>query len=369
MSDCLIIGGGAIGLSIAYQLAGAGMSVRLIDRAAPGREASWAGAGIIPPGPRRAEATSLDRLAALAEQLHAQWAGQLLDETGVDNGYRRCGGIYLVGHDAPVAADWQELGMRAEALSAAALAEREPQLAPQHRAWLLPDEAQIRNPRHLRALLLACARRGVEIVAGAEADEFMTRGDRVLGVRTVRGRFMADAVCLAGGAWSGGLAAGLGVALPIVPIRGQMLLFDCGAPLLTSVINDGPRYLVPRPDGRLLAGSTQEQAGFDKRTTAEGIAGLLALATSLVPALNEAVLEQTWAGLRPATTDGAPYLGRLPNWENAYVATGHFRSGLTLSPATAVVMSELIRGELPSIDLAPLAVDRHAAEKETQEAR
>jgi glycine oxidase len=143
-----------------------------------------------------------------------------------------------------------------------------------------------------------------------------------------------------------------------LPIRGQIVLFRCHEPPITRIINEGSRYLVPREDGRVLAGSTEEEVGFDKRTTAEAIADLTEFARDLVPALREATIEKTWAGLRPGSFDGLPYLGRLPGLMNAYVAAGHFRNGLFLSTATAVVMSQLIRGEQPEVDLSPFRVGR-----------
>jgi glycine oxidase len=144
----------------------------------------------------------------------------------------------------------------------------------------------------------------------------------------------------------------------IRPIRGQIVLLQTDRATPRHIINDGPRYLVPRGDGRVLVGSTEEDVGFDKRTTADGVAGLLEFARTLLPALGTAQFEHSWAGLRPATADGRPYLGRIPGLENAFVAAGHFRSGLTLSPGTAVVMSQLIRDQTPSIDLAPFRLDR-----------
>jgi glycine oxidase len=174
----------------------------------------------------------------------------------------------------------------------------------------------------------------------------------VEGLKTTAGLLRAEQYCITAGAWSQALLARLRIRSGILPIRGQMLLYACEKMLFAHVLNEGNRYLVPRDDGRVLVGSTEEEVGFDKRTTPLALADLQAFATDLVPALKQAKLEQSWAGLRPATFDAFPYLGRLPGLKNAYVAAGHFRSGLYLSPGTAVVMSELLRGEPPQIDLA-----------------
>jgi len=366
MDDCLVIGAGVIGLSLAYEAARAGLRVRVIDSGQPGREASWAGAGILPPAGLPVN-HPLEKLRAQSNRLHAEWAETLRAETGIDNGYRRSGGLYLEREPQAAAAlvraaaEWRRAGIRVEDLSAAAIRDLEPMLCPREpvaAACMLPDEAQIRNPRHLKALLIACAKRGVEVTGGIAAEDFDLRGGRVEAVRTSTGRLPAGAFCVTAGSWSGSILGRLGCRPAIKPIRGQMALLSATRPLLTRIINEGPRYLVPRPDGRVLAGSTQEDVGFDRSTTPGGIEGLLRFAISLVPALADAQFERCWAGLRPGTLDGLPYLGRVPGAENAFVAAGHFRSGLQLSPGTAVAMAKLVRGEQPAIDLAPFRVDR-----------
>ncbi len=356
MDDCLILGGGVIGLSLAYELAGHGLKVHLIDRAAPGQEASWAGAGILPPGNLPAARTADERLAGLACELHPQWSARLREETGIDNGYRRCGGLYLATDSQSEqelrsqAEYWRALEVSVQELSHAEVAELEPALSHAGSAstirsaiWLR-GEAQLRNPRHLKALLAGCQRRGVRISAETAAEGFEIRGGRVHVVRTSSGALSADTVCVAGGAWSGGLLAQLGVPATLRPIRGQMVLLACPRPPLERIVNVGRRYLVPRDDGHVLVGSTEEDAGFQKHTTADGVAGLLRFALELAPTLAGAGVERTWAGLRPETPDGRPYIGRIPGLDNAFVATGHFRHGLLLSPATAVVLGELVRG-------------------------
>jgi glycine oxidase len=210
----------------------------------------------------------------------------------------------------------------------------------------------------LKALLVACAQRGVEVSPGVAAEEFRIEGGRITAVETTNGPLAAGQVCITSGAWAQTLLGRLGLTVRIKPVRGQMVLLDGPRPVLRRIVNDGPRYLVPRGDGRVLVGSTEEDAGFDKRTTADAVAGLLDFAVRLAPGLRSARFEQCWAGLRPATLDGLPYLGRLPNLDNAYVAAGHFRSGLQLSPGTAAVMSQLIQGLETTIDLAPFRVDR-----------
>jgi glycine oxidase len=372
MDDVLIIGGGVIGLSLAYELSGRGIKVRVLERDAAGRAASWAGAGIVPAASGQDGQHPHHLLAGLSCRLHAQWSERLREATGIDTGYVRCGGLYLATDTVQLDAlalqseTMRRAGIPFETVDSDHIAELDPVLSraayPRAAAILggafSPGEAQIRNPRHMRALRAACAAQGVRIDEFQPVEECEIRGGRVESVRTPLGRCSAEAVVLTTGCWSGVWAHRLGVRLAVRPVRGQIVLLDCHAGKPRRVINVGPRYLVPRRDGRLLVGSTEEDAGFAARTTAKGVSGLLNFALELVPALADARLERCWAGLRPGTADGLPYLGRLPGLKNAYVATGHFRSGLQLSPGTAIVMSQLIRGQPPEIDLTPFRVDR-----------
>jgi glycine oxidase len=372
MDDCLILGAGVIGLSIAYELSGHGLRVRVLDRQQAGTEASWAGAGILPPiNPSSRPRSPQDALLALSMRLHAEWAGRLREETGIDTEYRRCGGWHLelqqheVGQVASAMSREQESAAR---VSLPELASREPALADAcgnstiRSADFAADEAQLRNPRHLAALGAACRRRGVRIEENVEATGFWSSAGQVVGAQTSAGPKYAGAFCIATGSWTGRLAQTIGLSVPIKPIRGQIVLLDRPKPSIKSIVNVGKRYLVPRLDGRVLVGSTMEDAGFDKRNTSEGVEGLLQFARGLIPAWRDAEVERAWAGLRPATPDELPYLGRVPIYTNLFVAAGHFREGITWSPATAVLMSALIRGQNPQIDLTPFKLDRSHAQ-------
>jgi glycine oxidase len=372
MHDVLIIGGGVIGLSLAWELAQRGQSVQVIDQGQPGREASWAGAGILPPATLRPGDHPLDQLRGLACELHPQWAAELKQLTGIDTGYRRCGGIYLgrTAGEAAALAAWAatlvEENIEVERLSVADLGVIEPGLRPTpgseysvlRTQYLLPGEGQLRNPRHLKALLAACEQAGVSIRPNTPAADFAIRSGELIELNADAGPLTARQFCFTAGSWTGNILQRLGIAAGVLPIRGQMVLFRCERPPVTRILNEGSRYIVPRDDGYVLAGSTEEEVGFDKRTTEEAIADLTAFARDLVPALHNATVERTWAGLRPGSFDGLPYLGPLPGIKNAFVAAGHFRTGLYLSPATAVVMSQLMLGEQPQIDLSPFRVGR-----------
>ena len=374
-ADILVIGGGVIGLSIAYELAGQGSAVTILEQGQFGREASWAGAGILPPGNPESAATPEARLRGHSHALWSRLSAELLETTGVDNGYRVSGGLEVAppsipgdagvpdAFDGEIAA-WRTEGVRVERLSPTELREREPALNSSiTAAYRLPGMAQVRNPRHLKALIAGCALRGVRLVAGQPVIGFEHREQRVTAARTPADTFSAERFCVAGGAWSRQLLAGAGCDIAVEPVRGQIVLLSCQPLPFGHIINCGPRYLVPRPDGRVLIGSTEEHAGFEKRNTAGAIAELIDFAVDLVPALADARFEQAWSGLRPGSPDGLPYLGHVPETENLFIAAGHFRSGLQMSPGTALVMRQLMLDQRPAFPLE--AFECHRKQRES----
>ena len=366
MRDHLIIGGGAVGLSLAYELSRHGRSVAVVDRRSPGREASWAGAGLLPPCLSRIGHPALDSMVAMSNRLHEQWSRSLLDETGIDNECRRSGALLLATteqHRVRLRDDalyWRERDIQLDSVALETLPEFEPEIAVSQilEAYHAPDEVQLRNPRHLQALVAACLRRGVEIVSDVEIDGFKRHGTQVVAAQAGNVSFEADQICICGGAWSTQLFAEFDLPISVRPMRGQIVLLKLPAQMLRHVIYDGPHYLVPRVDGHVLVGSTVEDVGFDKNTTDEAVAEMLEFARSVMPALSSASLVKTWAGLRPATPDGLPYLGPIPDTSNCFVAAGHFRCGLQLSTATAVLMRQVMGGETPDVDLSAFSLQR-----------
>ncbi len=223
----------------------------------------------------------------------------------------------------------------------------------------------MRNPRHLKALVAACRARGVAIEPRRPAVDFERAGDRITAVVTPGGRFTADRFCLAAGSWSGVVAQRLGFAPAIKPIRGQIVLLQCGASPIRRVVNEGKRYLVPRDDGRVLVGSTEEDVGFDSEPTADVRQDLFAFARSLAPELGESTIERSWAGLRPASGDDLPFLGRIPGWDNMFISAGHFRHGLQWSPGSAVILARLLAGQAAPFDIAAFDPARPAGQAGT----
>ena len=358
--DVLILGGGVIGLSVAWELAGEGVSVDLLERGRVGREASWAGAGMLPPGDLEAAVTPLDRLRGLSHALWPRWSERLRADTGVDNGFARPGTLH-VRTDAGRGSDGDRIapGVRAEPIAGDEVRRLEPHLSSRvTTAVHLPDGGQVRNPRHVRALRLVCERAGVRVLERTPAHRLRLRDGRITGVDTPSGHHHAGTVVVCGGAWSGGLLETVGFSAPVRPVRGQIVLFRSPAPPLARVVEQGSRYLVPRSDGRTLVGSVEEEAGFEVRTTPAAVDGLTGFARDLVPALADAEVEQSWAGLRPGSPDGLPLLGPVPGIRGLFVAAGHHRNGLQMSPGTGRLIARLVTGRDPGVSLDGLTADR-----------
>ena len=356
MPDVLIVGGGVVGLTAAWELMRAGATVTVLDRGPMGAEASWAGAGMIPPSEPHSS-PGVRELAFRSATLWPNLSQSLLEATGQDNGYRRCSGWHLSFQQDPhheltqEAAQWRECGVPAEVIAGSALRQTAPEMSPEiFCALSLPTMAQVRNPWHLRALMQAVTNRDGQLLPHSPCCDFETDGERVLAVRTESERLEADQFLIATGSWTTPLLSKIGLRVPIRPIRGQILLLNTGERLFSRVIEAGRRYLVPRDDGRVLVGATEEDVGFEKGNTSDAIESLRAFANSIVPELARAKFEKTWSGLRPQSERGAPWIGPAPTFSNLYLAAGHFRSGLALSAGTAVLLRELMNGETPTID-------------------
>lgn len=358
--DVLILGGGVIGLTTAWFLTEAGVHVTLIDKGDFGQQASWAGAGIISPGNLEHASTAIDQMRARSAALFPVLSRRLHEQTGIDNGYAVCGGLeFITSADEDTSDEWRSEGIAFQELTADELRRRYPYLAPGlNRAYFLPDMAQVRNPRHLRALQAVCAARGVSMRPHCPARGLVRKDTRIEAIETDQGRLTADRYLIASGAWTDSLLDPLGLRPGIYPVRGQIALLNTGTAESLPLLLHGKRYLVPRGDGRVLAGATEEDAGFEAHTTAAAIAGLLDFAATLMTKLAQAAVERCWAGLRPGSPDGKPFLGAVPGFENLFIAAGHFRAGIQLSPATALVMKETLLGEKPTIPLDDFRLDR-----------
>jgi glycine oxidase len=366
--DVIVVGAGLIGLAIAFELTERGASVRVFDRGAPGRAASWAGAGMLAPYTERVQNEALLAFCAASLSEYSSFVRRALDAGGVDAQLSLDGVLHAAFDERGAEA----LRRQARALRARGVANEEldrgatlaeaPWLGAGVAGGLLVrSEGRVDNRRLGRALVAACVARGARVERDASvAVECDSR--RVLGVRTGRGFVPARAVVNACGAWSAALPGVPASCLPPVrPVKGQMLALASPAGLVRHATWLPDAYLVPRDDGRLLVGATSEAAGFDERVTADGVHRLLAGVLAVAPALAGFTLTESWAGLRPATPDGLPFLGPTPI-EGLFLATGHYRNGILLAPATARAIADLIvdgRSEA----IAPFALARAGTEE------
>ncbi|MEK7322844.1 MAG: FAD-dependent oxidoreductase, partial [Pseudomonadota bacterium] len=309
MSDFIVVGGGLIGLLMARELAEAGATVAVVERGEPGREASWAGGGILSPLYPWRYPDPVNVLARWSQAYFPELAAALADETGIDPEWTPSGLLMLDNGEYDVARAWaKQWGGRFERVDGAALAELEPALAtPPGPALWWPELAQVRNPRLLQALVRGLAlNKRVTLHAGLPVTGLLDEGDAVRGVHTAERVIRADAVVVAAGAWSAALLGPVAGGWDIAPVRGQMLLFKAPPDLVRHIVLADGHYLVPRRDGRILAGSTLEYVGFDKSTTPAAYRNLHAAALRLVARLADCPVERLWAGLRPGSPEGVP---------------------------------------------------------------
>ena len=354
-ADVVIVGGGVIGLSIARALALRGMkNVMLIERAYLGAEASSAAGGILAP---QAEADRNDdffRLTRQSRDLYPALAATLREETGIEIELDVRGTIYLAftkddEREIEKRYAWQtRAGLPVDKLSAEEVRQAEPCVAENVRSALrLPLDIQVENRRLVTALAASAEKQGVQFLIGTNVESLRVGRGRVEGVETSRGFVAAPAVVLAAGAWTSFISASSqsNQRLPrvsIEPVRGQMLCFATRPPIASHVLYSPRGYVVPRLDGRLLAGSTCEHAGFDKSVTAGGIHSVLSNALEIAPRLRDLSVADMWAGLRPRAEDDLPVLGPAREIEGLFYATGHYRSGILLAPITGELIAEAI---------------------------
>ena len=366
----VVVGGGIIGCAIAYELAKVGCAVTLLERGLPGAEASSAAAGLLAPVGESRHPGPFQELALESWRLYPAVVAELREQTGVDVEHMTAGTLYPILHrtgldGARERTTWplaREFGVRV--VEAAELAGLEPALSKEVR-WSLfvQGDHWVNNQRLVAAYATAAARRGATLRNGTEASRILVEGGRARGVIADGERIAGDWVILAAGAWSGTLA-GPGVRLPVAPVRGQMFAVNNVPPLLAHAVHAEKVYLVPRPSGELLVGATVEHAGFLRAVTPDGIGGLIAAATELVPELGQRPIVRSWCGFRPWAPDGLPILGPWPDVEGLLVATGHYRNGILLAPVTAAALAEcVLTGRAPAM-LGPFLPDRFIASRQ-----
>ncbi|MBF0310837.1 MAG: glycine oxidase ThiO [Magnetococcales bacterium] len=361
MGDVLVVGAGVMGCACAHRLLQAGYAVTLLERSFPGAESSAAAAGILGAQSEVSEAGAFFELCLASRGMFREYARELRELSGVDVAYEDSGVLEVAldpGEGRIVAgrALWMlDRGLRVEVLDDIRARELEPSLTRRLvGANFYPDDHQVDPVRLAQALASTVARLGGRFLAGEQVVGLVLEADRVVGVRTVAGLHRAEAVVVAGGAWSSGMADLPPLRTAIKPMAGQILLGEARPPLMRRVVYGLKGYIVPRADGRILMGSTLEDRGFDKAVTIGGLQRISTMATELVPGLAAVRLAQTWSGLRPATLDNLPLLGAGP-LPGLFFAAGHFRNGILLTPVTGQVIADLVQGRQPAWDIRPFA--------------
>jgi glycine oxidase len=366
LPDVIVVGGGIIGCATAYFLARGGAGVTLLERGDIGGEASGAAAGMLAAlsGEAGERGPAFDALCAQGLSDYAELLPSLA-ETGIDVRHRRTGVLHVALSDAEAAALRPQFarltarGLKATWLDHADLLREEPQVNARAAAGYVTEGEQYVDPQRATLALAEAARRlGVKLVTGTPVGRFKRSGDRVTEVQTAQGAYSCDALLLAAGPWTGRLAGRLGAQIPTRPVRGQMLSLDGPPEPLHHMIWGEHAYLVPREDRQTYIGATVEEAGYRKHTTVRGLAGLRRGASGLVPSLGSAAVRRAWAGLRPASLDGLPVMGRLPGWSNVWISTGHFRNGILMAPAAGSLVARSILDDQAVSSLDPFSPTR-----------
>lgn len=354
----VVVGGGVIGLLTALNLAAKVERVVVCDQGEVGRESSWAGGGIVSPLYPWRYSPAVTALAHWSQAFYPQLGERLFASTGVDPEVHVTGLYWLDLEDEAEALAWAVREQRPlTAVDISAAYDAVPGLgAGFTRAIFMAGVANVRNPRLVKSLKAALASLpNVELREHCQITGFAQQDGRISGVHTADGLLEADDVVLSAGAWSGDLMATLGLTLPVEPVKGQMILYKCAEDFLPSMVLAKGRYAIPRRDGHILIGSTLEYAGYDKTPTEQALESLKASAVELLPGLADATPVAHWAGLRPGSPEGVPYIGPVPGHAGLWLNCGHYRNGLVLAPASCQLFVDLLTGVEPIIDPTPYA--------------
>jgi glycine oxidase len=343
--DITIIGGGIIGLLTAREFIKAGATVAIIEKNELGQESSWAGGGILLPLYPWRQPDAITRLVMQSLKLYPALASQLTGETLIDPEWNPCGLLIVKNPDLTAAVNWCDAN---DIIYRPAGADFFNMLntPPDQPLWL-PEVAQARNPRLVKSLKQDLINKGVTLIEHCELTDITLNNNRITTINTTSGQFAVNQLIIAAGAWTGQLfrqffSSTLDDAPKIAPVKGQMLLFDALPETLSYMVLDGDQYLIPRRDGKILAGSTVEQDEFNKTTTTEARDSLSSFALNLLPSLKNFPMVKHWAGLRPGTEHGIPYIDKHPEVDNLFINAGHFRNGLAMGPASAQLMVDIV---------------------------
>jgi glycine oxidase len=374
----IVIGGGIIGCSVAWRLAAEGVATTVLERGRVGQEASWAAAGMIAPQAEADGPGPFFDFCMKARDAFETIVDRLVRDGGVDPEYDRAGILYVALDETERAqlerrAKWQRAaGAPVEELTGAEARRVEPMLSPETvYAIHMPTNRRTDNRKLTQAYAAAARKTGAEFVEGARVEALAVRGGRATGDLQASGLVQAsgvvmddgstreaDVVINAAGSWAGEVRGLEADRVKLHPVRGQIVCFEMAPGTIGPALFSLRGYLVPRRDGRLLAGSTMEEAGYNKVVTLAGLEKIARGAAAIAPALGAAPFRHAWAGLRPATRDLLPVLGFSPSVPNVLWAAGHFRSGILLSAITGEIIADLVKGRRPAIELGAFSAAR-----------
>lgn len=361
MPECIIVGGGVIGLLTARALHKKGADVLVLERGELGGESSWAGGGIISPLYPWRYANAVNHLAQRSKQIYPQLIDELRDESGIDSELLQSGLFAQLDDDIDTVQAVQEWGRNWSVdmtyiSDAPGVRTIEPEAGVGvNRGIWMPDIMQVRNPKLVQALKGSFDALGIAYKTHCQVKEIITEKNCVKGVCTQSETLFADTVIIASGAWTSQFVPAGTVA--VAPVKGQMIMYRGRPGQLKRMVLSAGHYVIPRKDGHILVGSTLEKNSFDKTISAEALAELQQAAIELIPMLATLPVERQWAGLRPGTENGIPYICEHDVVRNLYIHAGHYRNGIVLGAASAELMAAMISGEDSGIDYAPYAMN------------
>ncbi|MEN8177068.1 MAG: glycine oxidase ThiO [Pseudomonadota bacterium] len=358
MARFIVVGGGLLGMLTARELAVDSNQVILIEKHEMARESTWAGGGILSPLYPWRYPDSITNLATWSQRNYTEICDDLRLSTGIDPEYSPRGMLVIAPDEITAALDWADRHAKnLELIAQDKIRSLEPALvSPPNNAIWMSDIAHVRNPRLARALVEDLQQRGVSLLLKQPVTGLYILNNSVSGVKTSDGVLEADAVVVCAGAWTGQLLNGVTPPPAIHPVRGQMLLFKTEPDVIKRIVLEKNRYIIPRIDGRVLFGSTLEETGFDKQTTHAAREELYTIATERFPVLKKYPIEKHWAGLRPSSPAGVPYITAHPELPGLYINAGHFRNGVVLGPASAHLCADLVLGREPLLAPAPYSL-------------
>ena len=356
MHDCIVVGGGVIGLLTARELTKRNLDVLLIEKGSLGGESSWAGGGIVSPLYPWLYQDSVNALAQISKSNYPELTDELTQESGIDCELIQSGLLIAGDSEKQQAVEWSKKWSEPISVvdNRVEMSHIESELAVSFESGIwMPDIRQVRNPKFVAALKASFNQRNIQYMEDTPVDELLIKDGSVIGVRLGNKKILSDKVVVASGAWSSKL---VNDSIDVEPVKGQMIMYKGAPGLINRIVLFEGHYIIPRSDGRILAGSTLEKKGFDKSISDDAMQELHQAAVEIIPALENTPVERQWSGLRPGTEHGIPYVCEHDAIKNLFINAGHFRNGIVLGPASSLLMADLVCGSAPIVDKSPYVI-------------